>query len=425
MKTYLFPRLNSANSKLLAEKYSQLSPLQISECNVWDALEGVTYAPTGGVKLSEDTLSSLRSELLSLAEGEGFPDARTLEAQRSFDLKLSRRLLNLPIVNAETLRDEVWAYLTCRLVPEIVAWRFGREDDDGWKTSPERLLPGVRNAFQRLWWRVAILRDPTNEEDELWLLDSTAGGLTEDNFVQLLERPGISTYRNLTQTIAHEFVRYRQFAKSTEDLSEEDLLREAMVRISRLGAFANLDAIPEEKRLDSIRNIFAERILAHGGRVPSPGRVYRGFAARQLSTVDLPSSTSNQHEIQGVKELRALLGHDTNELDCTWKLYFGDGTVRDVQTSPVKWYDARATNPNRSEWRLYYPAKKTPMEKAMEGDMVLFASLIGEDRVHAFILPKGTPIYLQVRGALDAIGVAEDVPDEIEEYLREQLHRRV
>jgi len=424
MKTYLFPRLHLANAKLLADKFSQMSPEEISEWNDPEAKEGVTYAPTGGVKFTEDNLTTLRTELLSLAKSEGFPHARTIDGQRSFDLKLARRFLNLPIVSAETLRDEVWAYLTCRLVPEVVAWRFRREGNDGWKTSAERFLPGVRNTFQRLWWRVAILRDPTNEEDEIWLLDLNAGGLTDDNLAQLLERPGISTYHNLTKTIAHEFVRYRQFAKTTDSLAEEDLLREAMVRISRLGAFANLDAIPEEKRLEAIRNVFVERIQAHGGKAPSAGRVYQSFAARQLSSIDLPMSTSNQHEIQGVKELRALLGEKTTEYECVWKLYFGDGSIRDTQTSTLKWYDARAFSERRSEWRLYYP-RQTPMEKAMEGDMVVFARLVAEERLHAFILPKGTPIYYQVRGALNHMNDFDETPEDIEEYLREQLHRRV
>lgn len=424
MKTYLFPRLHLANVKLLANKFSQMSPEDINEWNDPKAKEGVTYAPTGGVKFTEERLTVFRTELLSLAESEGFPHMRTLEEQRSFDLKLARCLLELPIVSAETLRDEVWAYLTCRLVPEIVAWRFGREGTDGWKTSAERFLPGVRNTFQRLWWRVAILRDPTNEEDEIWLLDSNAGGLTEDNFVQLLERPGISTYHNLTKTIAHEFVRYRQFAKTTASLSEEDLLREAMVQISRLGAFANLDAVPEEKRLEVIRNIFVERIKAHGGKAPSAGRVYRSFATRHLSAIDLPASKSNQHEIQGVKALRVFLGEHTAEFDCVWKLYFGDGSIRDTQISTLKWYDARASSERRSEWRLYYP-RQTPMEKAMEGDMVVFAKVVTGEQLHAFILPKGTPIYNQVRGALNNIDDADDAPASIEEYLREQLHRRI
>lgn len=65
------------------------------------------------------------------------------------------------------------------------------------------------------------------------------------------------------------------------------------------------------------------------------------------------------------------------------------------------------------------------MEKAMIGDMVLFARLIAQERLHAFILPKGSPIYLQVRGAMDMIDSSQEVSEEIEEYLREQLHRRV
>lgn len=424
MSQFLFPRLSLSSAKLLAEKFSTMSPSEITEWNNSNALDGVHFAPTGGPKITDDLLQELRIEILQLANDSGYPNNHGQEAKRRFELSLARYFLELPIIPAEALRDEVWAFFSCRLVPEITAWRFGTcSDGRSWKTSSARFLPGVRNTFQRIWWRAAILRDPANEDDELWLLDINQEGLTEDNIVQLIERPGISTYKNLTLAIAREFVRYRPFTKETQGLSEEALLREAMTRILRVGAFANLDAIPEDARLETLRQIFSDCIKRHGGTAPKAGRVYKSFAARHLTSIDLPNSPSNQHEIQGVTGLRHLLGDKDRELNCLWKLYFRDGSLQNQHESRLKWYDARAKDPTRSEWRLYYP-RQTPMEKANEGDLLLLASLMSEKKIHAFILPKGSPIYLQVRGALSKTVGQPEVPDDIEEYLRQELHRR-
>ncbi len=424
MTLYLFPRLQRGNAKLWAERYHEMNPVQVAEARPTSAIDGVLYAPTGGTKVPEEVLQRFRQEVLQAAKGAGFPEERTLEGQREFDLELARLLLELPMIPGESLRDEVWQYLSCKVVPEAVAWRFGSTEKSvvTGPTTEARFLGGTRNMLQRIWWRASILQDPS-AEDTVWLLDTGGKGLSEDNMVALLERGNIAGYHDLCRTIATEFVSYRPYVDGLMASADQFLLREVMKRVVRLAAFANLDAVPEEDRLETIRSLFVETVETMGGTPPAPGRVYDKIAVRHLRPIDLPDSSSNQHEIQGVTALRQLLGEHTQQLECEWRWFWEDGSVRKNRKSLVKWYDARAANPKRSEWRLYYPAG-TPMDHANEGDMLILATSLSDEQLHAFLLPRGAPIYLQVRGALGAAdGV--DIGDDIEEYVRESLHARL
>jgi hypothetical protein len=283
------------------------------------------------------------------------------------------------------------------VIPDAVVWRFGWGDEP---VSQSRFLGGIRNTLQRLWWRVRTLRDP-EADDELWLLDTENRGLTEDNLVAITERSHTAAYREFSKTIARQFVLYREFIDENTTGSAEDLMRDTMKRVVRVAAFANFGSIPEHRQMELIRELFAETIEAMEGYAPPPGEVYESLAVRDLKPIDLPGSSSNQHEIQGVTALRNLLGAEDRELECDWTLYWDNGSVRDESSSTLKWYDARESSPSRSEWRLYYPGG-TPMEQSREGDMLILATNRQDDRLRAFILPRESDIYMRAREILES-----------------------
>lgn len=420
MTSYLFPRLATGNAKLLSSKFSKKSPLEIQQELPIGRIQGVSYAPTGGAKVPEDVLEELRSDILVAAKTEGFPKARSREGQRRFDLNIAHVLSGLPVIMGDALRGEVWQYLTCTLIPDVVAWRYGAKKHSVVRgpTSQERFLGGVRNVLQRMWWRAKILRDPTSE-DELWLLNTSAGGLTEDNLVSLLERPNVAAYRGLCRCIAVEFVKHREYVGGGKSGSTESLFRDVMKRVVRLLAFANVDALREEQRTSIIKDLFARSVRAVGGGIANDGRVYEKVADRILRPIDLPFSGSNQHEVQGVKKIRALLGTVSREFECRWRSYTEDGSVRKDTTSKVKWYDARAAHPTRSEWRLYYPGG-TPLDDATEGDLLLFAKKLNADKLDAFILPRNSRPYSSIYDLAQRSQNAQ-ISDQEEKTLRNHL----
>lgn len=81
-------------------------------------------------------------------------------------------------------------------------------------------------------------------------------------------------------------------------------------------------------------------------------------AIKVLSAIDLPGKGSNQHEIQGVKDLRRILGPDNGEKR---RIRFEVEVYGPLHRESAKigaefsWYDARRNSERRSEYRLYYP----------------------------------------------------------------------
>lgn len=104
---------------------------------------------------------------------------------------------------------------------------------------------------------------------------------------------------------------------------------------------------------------------------------FEGFAAKKLAAVDLNKLVSHQHEFNGAREFRELLG--TPEGKVVYPTMFA--YVDDEQEVPVllettvTWYDTRRNVSTRGpEYRLYYPVDAEPVvTQAVVGDTMLLA----------------------------------------------------
>ncbi len=95
-----------------------------------------------------------------------------------------------------------------------------------------------------------------------------------------------------------------------------------------------------------------------------------GVVAKRLSAVEVHPESSNQHEFNGVKELKELLGGERLEDAPTRFVWLGEENEGFSEDSFVTWYDARELHPTRSEYRLYF--KRNPvMEHANAGDLLI------------------------------------------------------
>ena len=99
---------------------------------------------------------------------------------------------------------------------------------------------------------------------------------------------------------------------------------------------------------------------------------FEGVSAKRLSAVEASPDRSNQHEFNGVKALKKLLG-ERRLTDCparfSWLGKENEGLSEDAL---VTWYDSRESHPARSEYRLYFRSNPV-MELANEGDLLFIA----------------------------------------------------
>lgn len=94
---------------------------------------------------------------------------------------------------------------------------------------------------------------------------------------------------------------------------------------------------------------------------------------KRLVGVDLPRRGSNQHEINGVADLREFFSGATRDEPIEWR-YFADARDPESGSGTVTFYDARAKSADRtarSEWRLYYSGNF--LSRANPGDVLFLA----------------------------------------------------
>jgi hypothetical protein len=124
---------------------------------------------------------------------------------------------------------------------------------------------------------------------------------------------------------------------------------------------------------------------------------FDGVAAKILSTVETVGKRSNQHELDGVKALQGLFGRPTEKLVIPTRfLLVSDNTDEPVaEDGTLTFYDARLNIPNRSEYRLYYPASVDAMNQAQPGDIVFIAKQKTGGALF-IVAPSGSSIAAQL-----------------------------
>ncbi|QQQ64328.1 type II restriction endonuclease [Paenarthrobacter ureafaciens] len=124
---------------------------------------------------------------------------------------------------------------------------------------------------------------------------------------------------------------------------------------------------------------------------------FDGVAAKILSTVETVGRSSNQHELDGVKVLQDLFGRPTEKLFIPTRfLLVSDDTDEPVaEDGTLTYYDARINTPNRTEYRLYYPASVEAMKMAKPQDVVFIAKQKNGDALF-IVAPSESSIAAQL-----------------------------
>lgn len=122
---------------------------------------------------------------------------------------------------------------------------------------------------------------------------------------------------------------------------------------------------------------------------------FKGVAAKTLSAVEADISVSNQHELNGVAELREIFGSEKKKLPTKFTYLDDNDDDPEAEDGFLTWYDARQGHATRTEYRLYFP---TTMASACaaSGD-TLFVAVRPDDSALVVITAAGSTIDRQVR----------------------------
>ena len=90
---------------------------------------------------------------------------------------------------------------------------------------------------------------------------------------------------------------------------------------------------------------------------------------KTLSAVEAEPSRSNQHELNGVSQLKSLFGTAHQSIPANFSVRGEAGITPVILT----WYDAREAHPTRSEYRLYFQTNIV-MSQAKEGSTLVFGN---------------------------------------------------
>lgn len=256
---YLYPRLPQHIAQPLAEILIAKSSEELSE--VWGTTHNaVTFAPTGGNRITLKSLELLRADVVTLAQQYGYPNAPARNVARSFDTDCGILLHEtMKLHPSEASHNEVWSFLGCILLPDVVRWRFDDSDDTMHLVGRERGMR--RHAFGRLWWRAYLAHNPGWENPY-----SLLRLLNEDDFVQVTERSSIAVRPALFRAFCVSFARA---AKTYDTLARRYLIREASKRMYRLLSLIAVEALSEPELRTLTDDVFHKTAAALLGAVES------------------------------------------------------------------------------------------------------------------------------------------------------------
>lgn len=194
----LLPRLNDLGVSSLLDtirKSAAVPAARSASAAIKENSAFVSYAPSGG-SVNEHLVSEISETVRTIAQSRGFPDSTERAARAAFDTEVAMWLGAQPdLASGEALRDDVWAFLTLAVLPDVVTWRFPDR-------NAARFEGGVRNALQRLWIRGATLDLGEHHPSRWRLLEA----LTEDAMVQIFERASIASDARLARAIAEAWI---------------------------------------------------------------------------------------------------------------------------------------------------------------------------------------------------------------------------
>ncbi|HHQ4581855.1 TPA: hypothetical protein ACSP17_004120 [Aeromonas hydrophila] len=114
---------------------------------------------------------------------------------------------------------------------------------------------------------------------------------------------------------------------------------------------------------------------------------FSASCVKTLSAVEVDKFRSNQHEFNGVTQLKRLFGNNKIEMLASFSIRGSDEVFR----AKLTWYDARELHPTRSEYRLYFQTNQV-MSQAQAGDNIIIG-FDSKGNIHCELISQGNAGY--------------------------------
>lgn len=181
---FLYPRLDTSTALGQLAQLKRLAPTESPTVAMQHPK--MEFAATGGQRVDVNHLQALRhavmQDLASVPEG----------AVGQFDAVLGQSLAkHLEISRSEAAHEQPWTFLTLMVFPDVLLARFP-------DLTEARALGRPRNVLRRVW---------TIEQLIGFQLPGTVKPLSQDEYLNILERSALARVPNLARLVALELVR--------------------------------------------------------------------------------------------------------------------------------------------------------------------------------------------------------------------------
>jgi len=223
------------------------------------------FDAVGGARVTASQTAELRKSIVAIAAGQGYPKRSPDRAAASaFDAQSAATLNRImDIAPGQASRAGIWSYLCLMVLPDVVRWRFP-------ESKADRFLPGRRNALGRLWWRAHFFLGLVEGRDCL-------GDLTEDFFVQMLERTRMARSRPFYKAV----VTALYGADLISGKMHRPVVRDISKRAQRAGGVICFDVMTDTEIANAVNRFLLQTLEALG-----------------LTNADFGGATEEQHEAE-------------------------------------------------------------------------------------------------------------------------------
>lgn len=258
--TVLIPQISPSSAEPLLAQLAESSPADLDPGDELTYSQAITQ-PTGGLPIRDALLKQLRNSILTAARNHGFPERRPTSFLR-FELEVAEVLAEWEplwksdgVPSGEALRNDCWSFITIVVLPDVALWRWpakSSEENAGGRSWKGRMVGGSRNTFQRIFRRIMCLDRGAGHPDRWGLIRD----LQEDDFSAILERPGLSSNRDIAVSLGEEYIAMKKRLSQLSAGLRQDVYRQATKAIRAYGVVQPLDLMSAENRSRLIQDAF-------------------------------------------------------------------------------------------------------------------------------------------------------------------------